>query len=392
MRIVIASTLRPYNEARLYDRQAVHWAERGNEVHIISRHLGEKLEELPPRIRVTRLESNLRGWPRRLFLGWQAKRRVEAIQPEVVHYHDPELHFWLPRLSAKGIKVVYDVRENFPFLVVHRNRFKVRPISAFFSALFWRLETRVLRRSFLVSVTHGLTDIYKALNRPIVTVMNFPSAQRFAPRGPAREPVMICGGTLNEDRGLFELVELLARVKPRVAGARLLLCGAFASTRLRSAVLARARQSGVESSIDVMDRVSHHDYVRSVLPRARLGVYISPPNAQTNLAFPVRLGEYWATGLPTVANDLPEVKRISDADPFFDVFRYGDMDALQKIAEKYLLDYDAARTAGRLARQRVEELYNGEVEFAKLHKFYQAELFAHGGVVTAPSRAPGTME
>jgi glycosyltransferase involved in cell wall biosynthesis len=385
MRIAIASTLRPHNEARLYDRQAWHWAEHGHDVHVISRNLGEPLEELPPGIRVTRLESNLRGWARRLYLGWQAKRRIEAIQPDVVHYHDPELHFWLPRLTARGIKVVYDVRENFPFLVVHRNRFKVRPVSAFFAALFWKLEMKALRDAFLVSVTHGLTEIYRALDRPIATIMNFPSTRRFKLKGPARDPIMICGGTLNVDRGLFEMVELLARVKPRVPEVRLLLCGSFASAKLKSAVLSAARRAGIESSVDVLDRLSHHQYVRSILPRARLGVYISPPNAQTNLAFPVRLGEYWATGLPTVANDLPEVKRIWDADPFFDVFRYGDMNSLQQIAEKYLLDYDAARAAGRLARQRVQEIYNGEVEFDKLHQFYQRELFT--GI--RPSSRPG---
>jgi glycosyltransferase involved in cell wall biosynthesis len=389
MRIAIASTLRPYNEARLYDRQAVHWAERGHEVHIVSRHLGEPLDELPPRIRVTRLRSDLRGWGRRLYLGWQAMRHVRAIKPDVVHYHDPELHFWIPRLNANGIKVVYDVRENFPFLVVHRNRFKVQPVSAFFSRVFWKLERQVLRRAFLVSVTHGLTDVYRALGRPIVTVMNFPSTRRLEFREPAREPVMICGGTLNVDRGLFEMVELLARVKPRVAGARLLLCGSFASAQLKAAVVGRARQLGVDSSLDVFDRVPHHDYLRSILPRARLGVYISPSNAQTDLAFPVRLGEYWATGLPTVANDLPEVRRIWSADPFFDVFRYGDMDALQEITEKYLLDHDAARAAGRLARQRVEEVYNGDVEFEKLFDFYRAEVVT-GLNDSAPARPPGT--
>jgi glycosyltransferase involved in cell wall biosynthesis len=390
MKIAIVSSLRPYNEARLYDRQAVHWADRGNDVHIIARNLGEKVEDVPPRIDVTRLESNLHGWARRLHLGWQAKRQIEAIRPDVVHYHDPELHFWLPRLHAKGINVVYDVRENFPFLVVHRNRFKVRPVSAFFSALFWKLETRVLRRAFLVSVTHGLTDIYKTLNRPIITIMNFPSTRRFVLREPARDPVMICGGTLNADRGLFELVELLARVKRRVPGARLLLCGSFASVRLKSAVLARAQQLDVSSSVDVLDRVSHHEYVRSVLPRARLGVYISPPNAQTDLAFPVRLGEYWATGLPTVANDLPELKRIWDADPFFDVFRYDNMDALQEIAEKYLVDYDAAVASGRLARRRVEQAYNGEFEFEKLYRFYRDEV-PTGVSATVASRVPRTI-
>src|SRR5262245_16789420 len=130
MNIAIVSSLRPYNEARLYDRQAVHWARRGDDVHIISRHLGESLEELPSRIRVTRLESRYRGWLRRLDLGRQARHRVKMLRPDVVHYHDPELHFWLPALAAQGIKVVYDVRENFPFLIVHRNRLKSRPVSA----------------------------------------------------------------------------------------------------------------------------------------------------------------------------------------------------------------------------------------------------------------------
>lgn len=389
MHIAIASTLRPYNEARLYDRQAVHWVERGHDVHIVARHLGEPMDDLPSGIRVTRLKSDLQGWPRRLHLGWQAMRHVRAIKPDVVHYHDPELHFWLPRLNAEGIKIVYDVRENFPFLVVHRNRFKVRPVSAFFSAVFAALERRVLRRAFLVSVTHGLTDVYRALGRPIVTVMNFPSTRRLVYRGPAREPVMICGGTLNLDRGLFEMIELLARVKPRVPGARLLLCGSFASAQLKAAVVDRARRLGVESSLDVFDRVPHHDYLRAILPRARLGVYISPSNAQTDLAFPVRLGEYWATGLPTIANDLPELRRIWSADPFFEVFRYGDMDTLQQITEKYLVDDAAARTAGRVARQRVEEVYNGDVEFEKLFNFYRAEVVPGlGDSVPAPPPGP----
>jgi glycosyltransferase involved in cell wall biosynthesis len=44
MRIPTVSTLRPYNEARLYDRQAVLWAERGHSVHVVTRHLGERLD------------------------------------------------------------------------------------------------------------------------------------------------------------------------------------------------------------------------------------------------------------------------------------------------------------------------------------------------------------
>ena len=34
MRICIVSTLRPYNEARLYDRQGLLWAERGQWCYI----------------------------------------------------------------------------------------------------------------------------------------------------------------------------------------------------------------------------------------------------------------------------------------------------------------------------------------------------------------------
>jgi glycosyltransferase involved in cell wall biosynthesis len=374
LRIAIVSTLRPYNEARLYDRQAVLWAERGNHVDVIAAHLGESMDVLPARLRVTRLESNLRGWRRRLYLGWRAMRFVRKIQPDVVHYHDPELHLWLPQLARRGIKVVYDIRENHPFLIEHFNRFKQRSVSAFFATLFWKVEARVLRGAFLVAVTPGVADIYRALDRPIVTVMNFASRRRFMLREPAREPVMICGGTLNADRGLSDMVELLSRVKRRVPDARLLLCGSFASAKLKSALLTRAQDLGVASSLDVMDRVSHHEYVNAVLPRARLGISITPPNPQNDCGFPVRLGEYWATGLPSVANDLPELKRIHGVDPFFDLFRYGDMETLQGIAEKYLLDYETARAAGWKARRRFKDAYNGEAEFEKLEQFYRTNL------------------
>jgi glycosyltransferase involved in cell wall biosynthesis len=378
MKIAIVSTLRPYNEARLYDRQAVLWAERGHDVHIVARDFGEPLEALPPRLRVSRLKSPLSGWPRRLHLGWQAMQCVSALRPDVVHYHDPELHFWLPRLSRRGIKLVYDIRENHPFLVKHFNRFRIPQVSALFAALFWKLETIVLRQAFLVSVTSGVTEIYKPLNRPIATVMNFASRRRFVARGPGAEPIMICGGTLNEDRGLPDMIELLARVKKRVPAARLLLCGSFASPRLKAAVSDLARQSGVDSSIDMLEHVPHREYINSILPRARVGMSISRPNAQNDCAFPVRLGEYWAMGLPSVVNDLPELKRIHAKDPFFDIYRYGDTDSLQSIVERYLLDDEAARRAGRLARQRFEDVYNGEAEFAKLEQFYREELEPSG--------------
>jgi glycosyltransferase involved in cell wall biosynthesis len=381
MRIAIVSTLRPYNESRLYDRQALLWAERGHQVHIIARNLGEPLEELPPGLSVTRLESSLRGWSRRLHLGLQAMRCALMHRPEVIHYHDPELHFWLPRLSRKGVKVVYDVRENHPFLIEHFNRFRLSSASRLFAHVFWKLEGVVLRRAFLVSVTHGISDIYRALGRPIVTVMNFAAKRRFERLDPAREPIMICGGTLNEDRGLTDMVELLARVRVCVPAARLLLVGSFASPKLRSTVQSHARKLGVEAALDLLDRVSHREYVGSILPRARLGVSITPPNAQNDRGFSVRLGEYWAAGLPSVATALPEVSAIHSRDPFFDVFQYGDMDSLQGIAERYLLDYEAAYNAGRLARQRFEEVYNGELEFEKLERFYQSEILQERRIV-----------
>jgi glycosyltransferase involved in cell wall biosynthesis len=374
MRIAIVSTLRPYNEARLYDRQAVLWAERGHRVHVVARNLGERLEPLPAGLHVTRLQSSLGGWSRRLHLGWQALRCALAARPDVVHYHDPELHFWLPWLSGRGIRVVYDVRENHPFLIEHFNRFKLPAASRFFARVFWKLEGMALCRAYLVSVTQGVTTIYKGLGRPIVTVMNFASKRRFERRDPAREPVMICGGTLNRDRGLDNMVDLLARVKRRVPAARLLLVGSFASAKLRSEVQTQARELGVESSVELLDRVCHREYVTSILPRARLGISITPPNAQNDQSFSVRLGEYWASGLPSVATDLPEVRIIHQRDPFFDVFPHGDMEALQGIAEKYLLDYEAALAAGCLARRRFEELYNGEAEFEKLEQFYRHEL------------------
>jgi len=341
-------------------------------VHIVCRDDGRAVNGVPKGIVVHRLGTTARGILARCDLGRQAMRRVLQIKPDFVHYHDPELHPWMTVLNNSGSRVVYDVRENHPFLVDHYNRLGHRSISKRGASLFRSYEKCILKRAFLVSVTRELSEVYRFIGRPITTVMNFAALKQFNPVELTREPVLLCGGTFNEDRGVLELIEVIGRLRRFVPGVRLILSGSFGENSFKRMVLARIEELNVRSEVVIADRIPHKEYIKHVLPQARIGLSINPPNGQNNVAFPVRLGEYWASGIPSIANDIPEVKAIHEKDQFFSMIRGMDMEALEAAAMHYLSSYDAAVEAGRLARKRFEEKYNGEAEFEKLAGFYES--------------------
>ena len=376
MRIAIVSTLRPYNEVRIYQRQAVQWAGVGEDVHMVARAC---VGQPPPQVRnitVHELGTKWRGLLGRLRLGWQAWRMVRQLRPDVVNYHDPEWHVFAFLVHISGIAVVYDVRENHPFLVEHYNRFWLKPLSKLGAYVYGVLERWFLRKISLVFVTEGLAQCYQPLARPFCVAMNFAAAANIKPTGPSQDPILLTGGSLNEDRGIFDLIEIMDEVRQQVPGVKLLLCGKFQGEELKMRIEHTIRAKGLDSVVEIVPYMPHAEYISTILPRVRLGLCFYRPNEQIDVTFPVRLGEYWAAALPSISSRMPDVEAIWRKDSFFEVCDFEDRAGLVDLIAKYLRDFELSRTRGVNARAMFEQYYSGESEFAKLRKFYHQILSA----------------
>ena len=114
---------------------------------------------------------------------------------------------------------------------------------------------------------------------------------------------------------------------------------------------------------------------RSLLARVKVGVIPLRPIANYVDAYPVKLFEYFAAGLPVVATDVPRWRAVLEAHDCGVCVPYGAPELLGAAIARLLDDDDRARAMGERARQAAEEHYSWETQAAALVALYD-ELLA----------------
>jgi glycosyltransferase involved in cell wall biosynthesis len=131
---------------------------------------------------------------------------------------------------------------------------------------------------------------------------------RREPRTPGPATVAYLG-TLNAERRLEVLVDMLARLRRGGLDARLLLVGGSENPRDKRLLEQRATELGVLPHVEFAGFLPHAEALRRV---AGADVCISPIDRGPvlDVGSPTKMIEYMALALPVVANDHPEQKQI----------------------------------------------------------------------------------
>lgn len=116
-------------------------------------------------------------------------------------------------------------------------------------------------------------------------------------------------GTLNAQRKLEILVEMLAIVRSRGMPVKLLLVGDGDDPSDRARLEQRARQLGVRDDLEITGFLPRSEALRRVMSA---DICLSPfhPTQVLLSTSPTKLVEYLALGMPVVANDHPEQRLI----------------------------------------------------------------------------------
>ena len=303
----------------------------------------------------------------RMMVGaWRVYRAVRRARPTVAHFHDPELIPVGLALKLSGIKVIYDVHEDYPRVILKRQYLpsKLRvPVSWAVTAM-----ERVASLVFdaVVTATPAITKRFPY--RKTVTVQNFPILSELVAPEPVpyiqRPPNFAYVGGITEIRGAREMVDAIGRVEDDRG--RLELVGKFSTDN--DEVAAR--------SLEGWARVDFHGWaarpkVAELLGKVRAGLVLYHPAPNHIDAQPNKMFEYMAAGLPVIASDFPLWREIVDGagcgllvDPL-------DPEAIAE-AMQWLLDHpQEAEAMGHRGRQAVEETYNWEPEAEKLIALYR---------------------
>ena len=242
---------------------------------------------------------------------WELHRRMRQalLETPARVFHASGLYV-LPAAWAAaqpcGARVAYDVRELYPHVPA--------TVGKPWARAFWSLlERRYIRRAdVLMTVGDAIADRLTAtygVARPAV-LYNIPTRKPIPPRPAPLVPglgpdtvTILHQGHMMKERGCEELVAAMRDIE----GAVLVFLG---GGPLRAALQEQAEALGVAQRVHFIDPVSS-DRLLEHTAAADLGVTpLRDTCLNRRFALPNKLFEYLMAGLPVIASDLPEIRRV----------------------------------------------------------------------------------
>ena len=299
-------------------------------------------------------------------------RAVREAQPDVAHFHDPELVLVGALLKLSGIKVIYDVHEDVPRQILGKSWIPLwarRPVAAIVERIEWiaaHIFDGVVAATPTISARFPAEKTITVQNFPILDELRVPKAIPFS----KRQPSVVYVGGITAARGALEMVQALELV-PEDRDVRLLLGGRFMSDELEKKMCALSGWSRV-----VPYGWVGRDSVAELLGNAQAGLVLLHPTPNYIDALPVKMFEYMAAGIPVVASDFPLWREIIEeacCGLLVDPLNPNDI----AVAIGWILDNpQEAAAMGRRGREAVELKYSWESESKILINFYKKVLSA----------------
>lgn len=302
MRVVHLTTVHGAFDDRIFFKQCKSLATAGHEVIEVAPAGRESTEDgvriVPVRVPANRLLRSTIG-------AWRAYRTVARLEPDVVHFHDPELLFTGFGLKRKGIRVVYDMHELVYRQILDKAWLGPLWFRRLMAGAYGMIERRAVRRfdAIVLAESRYVDDMfprYPALRDKFNVVRNFPVLavidQRRGVVPPSAGFAVIYVGGLSEARGIRTLIEAVGRVE----GASLVLLGSWSSDEFkRECETLAAFQRVSYKGLLRMDEVYEH------IRRADLGACVLHPLPNYVGTEPIKTYEYLACGLPLLLSDFP---------------------------------------------------------------------------------------
>jgi len=317
--------------------------------------------------------------PRRRWIAERNRRRfgrgaaqvIRGLRPDAIHAHDLDtLDVGADLARDLGKPLVYDSHE-----LWRANNFIQRKPARVQRQWFRREETLIGRAAAVIITTESraarLREWYPGVD-PVV-VMNCqdgdPTPRTTALRdrlglGPDRR-ILLYQGLMHADRGIFVALDALVRLPHEVVFVAIGAGGdapRFARTVAHRGLSDRAFHVPEVPHEELAPLTASADLGLSLIQNTSESYYLSAPN---------KLFEFMRAGLPIVASDFPEVRRILELGDVGEAVDPASPAGVATAVER--LEADPARratiqdTAHRLLRER----YNWQLQAEKLVAIYE---------------------
>lgn len=368
-RICHLSTVHKGLDVRIYFKQCVTLAAAGYDTHlVISASPDDCKSALANSVYLHPLPQVSGRFSRFFLKGWKAFRICRKINADLYHFHDLELAPYALFLSFIGKKVIYDVHENVPAVILTKRW--IHPALRGLIASFAEHVEFFLAKFFcyVVAATPFIAGRFRPFALSSIDINNYPILCELVAGTSLnlKQPEVCYVGGIAQIRGIVEVVGAMELLRSSV---RLNLAGCFTDATLERRLQDLPGWQRV-NNLGFLNRQG----VRDVLSRSRAGLVTLHPATNYIDALPVKMFEYMSAGIPVIASDFPLWR---------DIVAGNDcgllVDPLQPSAIAEAIDYlithpEEADRMGHNGRRAVENQYNWEHEGQKLVAFYNSIL------------------
>jgi spore coat protein SA len=329
-------------------------AERGHDVHVVSRDHGDRKRaayldgvqyhfvRIPSWIDSGRTAAVLRGpW---YFSA--AGRLLSRLRPDIVHHHSRPSGLWLASLLAGRSRYV---------ISLHSMQYGWNFGYAAWDRVLFRQAFKACARVLCVSdfVKQHTLDLYPDLGPKTMTLYNGVDGRTFHPHvgseGDRQPQIVLYVGRIEERKGVHLLLEAFERViARRVAGVRLRIVGPHSYWAAQPSSFYTSLANRCSKTTGVEFRGPTYDDAELA------GVYRSATVSVVPSVFPEALGltsiEAQASGVPVVVSNAGGLPETVLPDQSGLIFENGDVDGLASSVVSLLNDpsrLSAMRTCAR---------------------------------------------
>ncbi|MBC2118140.1 glycosyltransferase family 4 protein [Listeria booriae] len=306
-KVLIMSSVHPWNDTRVFHKEAVSLANLGYDVTLYATASNHVYENNIPNLQVITFapKSKAKRWQTWLEL-YSIARKSEA---EIVHLHDPELlplGYILKTIHHK--KVIFDMHEDFPAVLQTRKIGHMR-VPKWLLRFISTVEKKMLQKmSAVVYAEKYYKENYETLTTKQLDIYNYPFLQETFETDKYETPTLIYAGAIHEIRGFKEMLEVAQLLKKANYHFQLLIVGKVPE-RLDVYAEKFLRENDLVNEVKLIGRLDLHELM-TFYARSHIGLAILHPEANYLRSLPTKVFEYMSVSLPYVLSNFESYGRL----------------------------------------------------------------------------------
>ncbi|HON27682.1 MAG TPA: glycosyltransferase family 4 protein [Mesotoga infera] len=324
MRVCVITTVHPPNDIRI-SKELDTLSKAGYEVIYIAKKgkfENDKITYWP----ITEYHGRLN----RLIKGSrEALQKALDANADIYHFHDPELIGVGKKLKRRGKKVVYDIHEEYPSVILSKNWIPryLRKVVAWLVDSYERRAVHLM--DGIVVVVQEQLERFTGKEK-FAILPNFPDTQLLESmrnkKKDGEDVRFVYSGSIDVDRSIVEMIEAFVMLRKKYH-IRLDLLGPIHDKSLRDYITEKESQT---DGLAYRGTLAHNDALE-IVSESDVGLMVMHRGRSKEMSSPLKMYEYLGLGLPIIASDFRKWREVLDEKP---CALFVDPDSPSDIAEK----------------------------------------------------------